>query len=140
MLELFYIKPNNSWVCSWTNFFAWAWFVYLTSLKLRFKLGLFINKQTWMSFLSSQVRVVYNQLESFTARSISIGGVKTPQLLFYQLTPQKSSLSRYVLLFLFWKPLIVSSHKEREREREREREIFYILFDCVVYIILLWYI
>ena len=28
---------------------------------------MFINKQTWMSFLSSQVRVVYEQLSSFTA-------------------------------------------------------------------------
>ena len=35
--------------------------------KTKAQLGLFINKQTWMSFLSSWARVVHNRLGSFTA-------------------------------------------------------------------------
>ena len=42
------------------------------SLKLRLKLGLFINKQIWTSFLSSQAQVVRDQFGSFTAQSKSI--------------------------------------------------------------------
>ena len=37
------------------------------SLKIRLKLGLFINKQTWTSFLSSRAQVVHDRLGSFTA-------------------------------------------------------------------------
>ena len=53
--------------CSRTIFFAWAWLVYQTSLKLRLKLGLFINKRTLTNFLSNQARVVHERLSSFTA-------------------------------------------------------------------------
>ena len=48
-------------------FFVWAWLVYQISLKLMLKLGLFINKRTWTSFLSSQTRVVHERLGLFIA-------------------------------------------------------------------------
>ena len=59
---MFCIKPY----CSRTNFFAWPRLVYQTSLKLRLKLGLFVNKRTWTSFLSSRAQVVHERLGSFT--------------------------------------------------------------------------
>ena len=61
-LGLCCIEPD----CSRTNFFAYTWLVYQTSQKLRLKLGLFINKQTWTSFLSSQARIGHDRLGSFT--------------------------------------------------------------------------
>ena len=64
---MFCIEPYCSRACSQTSFFAWARLVYQTSLKLRLKLGIFINKQTWTSFLSSRTLVVHEWLGSFTA-------------------------------------------------------------------------
>ena len=64
---MFCIEPYCSQACSGTMFFAWARLVYQTSLKLKLKLDLFINKQTWTSFLSSKVWVVHKWLGSFTA-------------------------------------------------------------------------
>ena len=58
----FFIKPYCSRACSWTIFFAWTWFIFQTNLKLKLKFGLFINKQTCLSFLSSQDQVVYERL------------------------------------------------------------------------------
>ena len=69
---MFCFKPYCSQACSWTICFDWAWLVYQTSLKLRLKLGLFINKRTWMSFLSSWARVIYKQLSSFTMLDVML--------------------------------------------------------------------
>ena len=69
---MFCFKPYCSQACSWTICFDWAWLVYQTSLKLRLKLGLFINKRTWMSFLSRWARVVHKQLSSFTALDVML--------------------------------------------------------------------
>ena len=68
---LFCIKPYCSRACSRTIFYTWARLVYQTSLKLSLKFGLFINKQTWTGFLSSQTRVVHERLGSFTALGLT---------------------------------------------------------------------
>ena len=67
-------------------------------LKLRLNLDLFINKQTWTNFLSSQVRVVHDWLGSFTA--LIKGGKKKKR----------------------WKRQMVGRKKEEEKKKKKEHE------------------
>ena len=90
---MFCIKPYCSRAYSRTIFFAWAQLVYQTSLKLRLKLGLFVNKRTWMSFLSYRARVVHEWLGSFTTLSLSF------IVLFYFLWRSEWALRTWLIVY-----------------------------------------
>ena len=82
-LELLCIKPNNSQACSWTNFFSWAQLVYQTGLKLRLKLGLFIDNKHEQAFYQAKPKlfmISLVHLQPYKAHILSQSWVFEPSI------------------------------------------------------------